>query len=53
MEDTEAEAPPAFHKASQNLVAAVILLCTMSEPSTTEGRRIHSEIRGLLECVAV
>jgi hypothetical protein len=25
----------------------------MSEPSTTEGRRIHGEIKGLLECAAV
>jgi hypothetical protein len=25
----------------------------MPEPSTTEGRRIHGEIWGLLECVAV
>jgi hypothetical protein len=50
MEDVEVEAPPAFHRASQNLIAAAILLRNMPEPSTTEGRRIHGEIRGLLEC---
>jgi hypothetical protein len=48
MEDAEVEAPPAFHRASQNLAAAAILLQTMLEPSTTEGRQIHGEIRGLL-----
>jgi hypothetical protein len=53
MEDVEAEAPLAFHRANQNLTAAAILLRTMPEPSTTEGRRIHSEILGLLECVVV
>jgi hypothetical protein len=53
MEDAEAEAPLAFHRASQNLIATAILLRTMLEPSTTEGRQIHSEIWGLLECVVV
>jgi hypothetical protein len=53
MEGVGADPPPAFHKASQNLAAAAILLRTMPEPSTTEGRRIHGEIRGLLECAAV
>jgi hypothetical protein len=37
MEDGEAEAPLAFHRASQNLAATTILLCIMPEPSTTEG----------------
>jgi hypothetical protein len=50
MEDAGAEPPSAFHRASQNLVAATILLRRMPEPSTTEGHRIHGEVRGLLEC---
>jgi hypothetical protein len=53
MEDAEAKAPPAFHRASQNLTAAAILLRTMSEPYTTEGHRIHGEIWGLLKFAAV
>jgi hypothetical protein len=53
MEDVEAEAPLSFHRASQNLSATTILLCTMPEPSTTKGRRIHGEIRGLLEGATV
>jgi hypothetical protein len=40
-------------RASQNLAAAAILFRTMSEPSTTEGCRIHGEIKGLLECATV
>jgi hypothetical protein len=53
MEDVVADAPLAFHRASQNLTTIVILLRTMRKPSTTERHRIHGKIRGLLECVAV
>jgi hypothetical protein len=53
MEDAKAEPPSAFHGAIQNLVVAAIFLRMMPEPSTTEGRQIHNEIRGLLECDAV
>jgi hypothetical protein len=53
IEDAEVEAPPAFHRAIQILDEAVILLQTMPEPSATEGHRIHSEIRGLLECATI
>jgi hypothetical protein len=53
MEDAEVEAPLAFNRGSQNHAATAILLRTMLEPSTIEGRRIHGEIQGLLECVAV
>lgn len=38
MEHVEVKATLAFDRASQNLVAAAILLCTMPKPSTTEGR---------------
>jgi hypothetical protein len=45
--------PPAFSEVGQNLVAAAMLLRTMPEPSTTEGRRIQGELKDLLEDVAV
>jgi hypothetical protein len=41
--------PPAFNGAGQNLAAAAMLLRTMPEPSTTEGRRIQGELKDLLE----
>jgi hypothetical protein len=44
--------PPAFNGAGQNLAAAAMLLRTMPEPSTTEGRRIHGELKNLLENAA-
>jgi hypothetical protein len=40
VDDARAGWPPAFSGVGQNLVAAAMLLRTMSEPSTTEGRRI-------------
>jgi hypothetical protein len=51
MEDVDA--PPVLNQATQSLVAATLLLRTMSKPSTTEGHRIHGEFRELLECAAV
>jgi hypothetical protein len=45
--------PPAFNEAGQSLAAAAMLLQTMLEPSTTEGRRIQGELKGLLEDAAV
>jgi hypothetical protein len=45
--------PPAFSGAGQNIVAAAMLLRTMSEPSITEGRRIQGELKDLLEDAAV
>jgi hypothetical protein len=45
--------PPASSGVGQNLAAAAILLRTMPEPSTTEGRRIQGELKNLLEDVAV
>jgi hypothetical protein len=53
MEDADAAAPPVLNQASQSLAAATLLLHTMLEPSTTEGRRIHNELWELLECAAV
>jgi hypothetical protein len=53
VDDARAGLPPAFSGAGQNLAAAAILLRTMPEPSTTEGRRIQGELKDLLEDAAV
>jgi hypothetical protein len=52
-DDARARLPPASSGVGQNLAAATILLRAMSEPSTTEGRRIQGELKNLLEDVAV
>jgi hypothetical protein len=53
VDDARARLPPAVSGVGQNLAAAAMLLRTMSEPSTTEGRRIQGELKGLLENAAV
>jgi hypothetical protein len=53
VDDARPGLPPAFSGAGQNLAAAAMLLRTMPEPSTTEGRRIQGELKDLLEGVAV
>jgi hypothetical protein len=53
VDDARAGLPPTFSGAGQNLAAAAMLLRTMPEPSTTEGRRIQGELKDLLEDVAV
>jgi hypothetical protein len=52
-DDVRARSPPASNGVGQNLAAAAILLRAMSEPSTTEGRRIQGELKNLLEDAAV
>jgi hypothetical protein len=52
IDDARARLPPAFNRAGQNLAAAAMLLRTMPEPSTTEGRRIQGELKNLLENAA-
>jgi hypothetical protein len=52
IDDARAGLPPAFSGAGQNLAAAAMLLRTMPEPSTTEGRCIQGELKNLLENVA-
>jgi hypothetical protein len=52
IDDARAMLPPAFNRAGQNLAAVAMLLRTMPEPSTTEGRRIQGELKDLLENVA-
>jgi hypothetical protein len=49
IDDARAGLPPAFSGAGQSLAAAAMLLRTMPEPSTTEGRCIQGELKGLLE----
>jgi hypothetical protein len=53
VDDARAGLPPAFSGVGQNLAAAAMLLRTMPEPSTTEGRRIQGELKDLLEDAAV
>jgi hypothetical protein len=53
VDDARAGLPPAFSGASQNLAAAAMLLRMMPEPSTTEGRRIQGNLKGLLEDATV
>jgi tyrosyl-tRNA synthetase len=52
IEDRAVE-PPVFGRASQNVIAAAILLRNMLEPSNPEARRARDEIRGLLETTAM
>jgi hypothetical protein len=53
VDDDRAMPPPAFNGAGQSLAAVAMLLRTMPEPSTTKGRRIHGELKGLLEDAVV
>jgi hypothetical protein len=52
-DDVRVRPPPASSGVGQNLAAAAMLLRAMPEPSTTEGRRIHGELKNLLEGAAV
>jgi hypothetical protein len=52
-DDARAGLPPASSGVGQNLAAAAILLRAMTEPSTTEGRRIQGELKNLLEDAVV
>jgi hypothetical protein len=52
-DDARVRPPPASSGVGQNLAAAAVLLRTMPEPSTTEGRRIQGELKNLLEDAAV
>jgi hypothetical protein len=50
---TRGDQPPVFARVSQNVTVVAILLRTMSEPFTAEGRQVRNELRGLLECATV
>jgi hypothetical protein len=52
VDDSRAMPPPTFNGAGQSLAVAAMLLRTMPEPSTTEGRRIQGELNNLLENAA-
>jgi hypothetical protein len=52
-DDVRVRPPPASSGVGQNLAATAMLLRAMSEPSTTEGRRIQGELKNLLEGTAV
>jgi hypothetical protein len=45
--------PPVFARASQNVIAAAMLLRNMAEPSNPDARRGRDEIRELLEIAAM
>ena len=51
--DEGSEQPPIFNRDSQNVATAAMLVRAMPEPSTTEGRRVHGELRDLLETAVV
>jgi hypothetical protein len=53
VDNARAGLPLTFSGVDQNLAAAGMLLRAMPEPSTTEGRRIQGELKGLLEDTAV
>jgi hypothetical protein len=53
VDNARAALPPTVSGSGQDLAAAAMLLRAMSEPSTTEGRRIQGELKNLLEGAAV
>jgi hypothetical protein len=53
VDNARAALPPVVSETGQNLAAAAMLLRTMPEPSTTEGRRIQGKLKNLLEHVVV
>jgi hypothetical protein len=53
IDDARARLSPASSGVGQNLAAAAMLLRAMPEPSTTKGRHIQGELKGLLEDAVV
>jgi hypothetical protein len=53
VDNARAALPPAVSGSGQDLAAAAMVLRTMPEPSTTEGRRIQGELKDLLEGAVV
>jgi hypothetical protein len=45
----DANAPPLFRRASQNLTAAAMLLHSCPEPATSKKRRVREQLKALLE----
>lgn len=44
---------PVFPRASQNITAVAMIMRSVLEPISDEGKRIHKELHGLLEAAAV
>jgi hypothetical protein len=53
VDNVRAALPPAISGSGQDLAAVAMLLRTMLEPSTTEGRHIQGKLKDLLEGAAV
>jgi len=53
IEDEAGDNPLVFSMASQNMMAAALLLRAMPEPSTLEGRRVRQGLHGLLKQAVV
>jgi hypothetical protein len=51
-EGMNANAPPLFRWASQNLAATAMLLRGCPEPATSEERRVRQQLKALLEAAA-
>jgi hypothetical protein len=47
--NVDADALPLFRRASQNLAVAAMLLRGCSEPASSEERRVHQQLKVLLE----
>jgi hypothetical protein len=47
--NADADAPPLFRRASQNLAAAAMLLRCCQEPATSEEQRVREQLKTLLE----
>jgi hypothetical protein len=50
--DANADAPPLFQRASQNLAVAAMLLHGCPEAATSEERRVRQQLKVLLEAAA-
>jgi hypothetical protein len=50
--NANADAPPLFRRASQNLAAAAMLLHGCPEPATSKERRVREQLKALLEAAA-
>jgi hypothetical protein len=50
--NANANAPPLFRRASQNLAAAAMLLRGCPEPATSEERRVREQLKAFLEVAA-
>jgi hypothetical protein len=50
--NADADAPPILWRASQNLAAVAMLLRGCPELATSEERRVHQQLKALLEAAA-